>query len=385
VVILGSSLVILMAWESGGRLAIVAPLVDTSVRPARMDRLDGPVRPSGACATGVGSLYGDGGARMTSTQRGSIVGATWLIGIGLVFLVQRAADLPWVQAWPLWVILVGASLVVTALVNGRWDFDGIWALTWPVVFIVIGVLLLLSTTGALGSDVGSVIADVWPWILIGLGAWFVIGAIVPIGQRLQEALVVPLDGATEGGVQIRFGAGTLNTHAAAAGNLVDGRFEGGVLHRGMGAGKVSLEQDTRYGVPWLERSSRWDVGLATSLPLELRIDVGASRSVLDLRELQLRRLDLKTGASETRIVLPQAAGATTVDVSQGAAALTIEAPTGVAVRLRSRMGLGSVSVDQSRFPAVPGGYMSGDYETAANRVEIHAEGGVGSLRLISAA
>jgi len=322
---------------------------------------------------------------MTSAQRGSIVGATWLIGIGLVFLVQRAADLPWVQAWPLWVILVGAALLVTALLNGRWDFDGIWALTWPIVFVVIGVLLLLSTTGTLGRDVGSVIGEIWPWVLIALGVWFVIGAIVPVGQRLQEALVVPLDGVAEGNVRIRFAAGTLNTHGAAAGNLVDGRFEGGVLRRGLGAGKVSLEQDTRYGTPWLERSSRWDVGLATGIPLELRLDVGASRSVLDLRDLRLRRLDLKTGASETRIVLPRSAGLTTVDVSQGAAALTIEVPAGVAVRLRSRMGLGSVNVDQSRFPAVPGGYASADYETAANRVEIHAEGGVGSLRLVGAA
>jgi len=321
---------------------------------------------------------------MTSAQRGSVVGATWLIGIGLVFLVQRAADLSWVQAWPLWAILLGAALLVTTIVNGRFDFDGIWALTWPVVFIVIGVLLLLSTTGSLGGDVGTFIADAWPWILVALGIWFVIGAIVPVGQRLQESLVIPLDGVADAAVRIRFAAGTLNTHAAAAGNLVDGRFEGGVLQRRLGSDKVALEQDSRYGVPWLERSSRWDVGLATGVPLELRIDVGASRSVLDLRELRLRRLDLKTGASETRIILPRAAGATTIDVSQGAAALTVEVPAGVAVRFRSRMGLGSVNVDQSRFPAIPGGYASADYDTAANRVEIHAEGGVGSVRLIAA-
>lgn len=321
---------------------------------------------------------------MTSTRRGSIVGATWLIGIGVVFLVQRAADLPWVQAWPLWVILLGAALLVTTIVNGRFDFDGIWALTWPVVFIVIGVLLLLSTTGSLGGDVGTFIADAWPWILIGLGIWFVVGAIVPVGQRLQESLVIPLDGAPDAAVRIRFAAGTLDTHAAAPGNLVDGRFEGGVLQRRLGAGKVALEQDSRYGTPWLERSSRWDVGLTTGIPLELRIDVGASRSLLDLRELRLRRLDLKTGASESRIILPRAAGSTTIDVSQGAAALTIEVPAGVAVRLHSRMGLGSVNVDQSRFPAVAGGYASADYETATNRVEIHAEGGVGSLRLVAA-
>jgi hypothetical protein len=123
-----------------------------------------------------------------------------------------------------------------------------------------------------------------------------------------------------------------------------------VLQRRLGSDKVALEQDSRYGVPWLERSSRWDVGLATGVPLELRIDVGASRSVLDLRELRLRRLDLKTGASETRIILPRAAGVDDDRRFAGCGALTVEVPAGVAVRFRSRMGLGSVNVDQSRFP-----------------------------------
>ena len=30
---------------------------------------------------------------MTGTQRGSLIGATWLIGIGVLFLVQQAANL----------------------------------------------------------------------------------------------------------------------------------------------------------------------------------------------------------------------------------------------------------------------------------------------------
>ena len=334
--------------------------------------------------TGVGSAHGSERTVVTSAQRGSIIGATWLIGIGLVLLVQRALDVPWTQAWPLWVVLFGAALLVTTILNGRFGLDGIWALTWPIVFIVVGILLLASTTGRLGGDVGTFLADAWPWILIGLGIWFVVGALLPIGQRLQESLVIPLDGASDAGVRIRFGAGTLDTHAAAPGNLVDGRFEGGVLHRRLGAGRVALEQDTRYGTPWLERSSHWDVGLAAGVPLELRVDIGASRSLLDLRELRLRRLELQTGASETRIILPRAAGSTTVDLSQGAAALTIEVPAGVAVRLRSRMGLGSVRVDESRFPAAPGGYASPDFDSAANRVEINAEGGIGSVRLVAA-
>jgi hypothetical protein len=124
--------------------------------------------------------------------------------------------------------------------------------------------------------------------------------------------------------------------------------------------------------------------LTAEVPLDLRVDAGASRNVLDLRNLRVRSLELHTGASDTRIVLPQAAGATSVRADTGAAALTIEIPEGVAARIRTRVVLGSVQVDETRFPRVEGGYESPDYATAANRVDIEVQGGVGSLRVRSA-
>jgi hypothetical protein len=322
---------------------------------------------------------------MTGARRGSLIGATWLIGVGVVFLVQRAANLPWSQAWPLWIILVGAAMLVSTVINGRFAWSGIWAFTWPVAWIVVGVVLLLSTTGTMGTGPGQLIAEYWPWLLIALGIWFVIGAVVPTGRGLTETLALPLAGATEAGVKIQFGAGTLHTRPAAPGNVVDGDFRGGVMHRLIGPGRVELEQDTRYGLPWLERSSEWMVGLTTEVPLELRIDAGANKSVLDLRDLKVRRLDLQTGASDTRVLLPRAAGMTAVKASHGAASLTLEVPAGVAARIKTTMAIGSTQVDETRFPRSAGGYESPDYATATNRVDIDASGGVGSLKVIGAA
>jgi hypothetical protein len=208
---------------------------------------------------------------------------------------------------------------------------------------------------------------------------------VPAGRGLTEKLALPLGGALDAGIQIRFGAGDLATRPAGAGQLVDGEFVGGVIHRIVGPGRLELRQDTRYGLPWLERPSRWTVGLTAEVPLDLRIDAGASRAVLDLRELRVRTLELQTGASDTRVLLPRAAGATTVRAQAGAASLTLEIPAGVAARIRSRMALGSTQVDQARFPPSAGGYESPDYATAPNRVEIDVQGGVGSVRIVSSA
>jgi hypothetical protein len=322
---------------------------------------------------------------VTSGRRGSLIAATWLIGLGVVFLVQRAADLPWSQAWPLFVILIGVASLVSTILNRRFEIGGLWAFTWPVAWLVVGVILWLSATGSIGQGPTDLIAEYWPWALVVLGIWFVIGSVVPSGRRLTESLALPLAGAADAGVRIRFGAGNLATRPAAPGNLVDGEFIGGVIHRLVGPGRVELEQDTRYGLPWVERRSAWTVGLSAEVPLDLKVDAGAARAVLDLGDLRVRNLELQTGASETRVLLPRAAGATMVRAQAGAAALTIEVPTGVAARIRTRMALGSTQVDQARFPASAGGYESPDYATAANRVEIDAQGGVGSLRVIGGA
>ncbi|MGZ8515052.1 MAG: hypothetical protein ACXWXA_08410 [Candidatus Limnocylindrales bacterium] len=321
---------------------------------------------------------------MTRSRRGSLIAATWLIGLGLVFLIKQAANLSWSEAWPMFVILAGVGGLVSTAVRGDMGLAGIWAFTWPIAWLVIGAILLLSTTGNLASGPGELVSDYWPLALVVLGVWFLIGAVVP-RSGAAEALVLPIGSATEANVRIQYGAGELTTHAAAIGHLVDGQFLGGVAHRQDGPGRVELRQDMANGWPWFDRRYAWDVGLTPELPLDLRVDGGATRMVLDLRDLKVRSLELHTGASGTRVLLPRAAGATTVRAESGAAELVFEVPIGVAARIRSRMVLGSTQIDQGRFPPTAVGYESLDYASAQNRIDIDVQGGVGSLKVVSAA
>ena len=317
---------------------------------------------------------------MTSARRGPVIAGTWLIGLGVVFLVRQAMDLSWSEAWPLFVILVGVASLVTTLLEWRPGVAGFWSFTWPIVWIGVGILLLLSTTGRLGTGPGELIDQGWPWLLVGLGIWFLIGAIVP-GARPPETLVIPLGGVSSASVKVRFGAGTLTSRVASPENLVDGEFRGGVNHRMLGPGNVELEQDTSFGLPGLNRESAWTLGLTGEAPLDLRLETGASRMRMDLLDVKLRRLDLKTGASDTQVILPRAAGMTEVKAEAGAASLTFVVPAGVAARIRPRVALGSVQVDETRFPRSGDIYQSADYAEATNRVDLDIQGGVGSVRV----
>jgi len=318
---------------------------------------------------------------MNRSHRGPIVAATWLIGLGLVFLLQQALDLPWTQAWPLFVLLVASAGLVSAALGG-WRHGGIWRFTWPVTWFVVGLVLLFSTTGNLDVGPGELIVQAWPWAAIVLGVWFLLGALLAGGRGPVETVAVALEAGSDAAVRIRFGAGRLTLGRAAAGQLLDGTCHGGAEIRQHGPDRLEIAQDFTYGFPWLDHDADWTIGVTGERPLDLRIDTGASQAALDLGDLLVRSLDLRAGASETRVRLPRAAGATAVHAEAGAASLTFEVPDGVAARIRTRVALGSNQVDPTRFPRIGDVYQSTDYGSAANRVDIDVQGGVGAVRVV---
>jgi len=56
---------------------------------------------------------------MNPARRGSLIAATWLIGLGVVFLAREATGLSWGEAWPMFVILGGVGAFVSTAVGGR--------------------------------------------------------------------------------------------------------------------------------------------------------------------------------------------------------------------------------------------------------------------------
>jgi hypothetical protein len=315
-------------------------------------------------------------------RRGSLIAATWLIGLGTVFLVREATRWSWAQAWPLFVILAGVAGFVSVGVG--WRRGGIWAFSWPIAWTLVGIGLLVSTTRNFDQGPAELVATWWPVAVIALGIWFLLGAVFSRSAG-SERLVIPLEGQDDAAVRIRFGAGRLRTGRAAAGNLVDGTFDGGAESRRHGANRVELAQDFAHGVPWLDHGSNWEVGLSGEVPLDLTLETGASRAIVDLTDLRVRNLQVKTGASDTRVMLPRAAGGTDVRAEAGAATLIFEVPASVGARIRSRVALGTNQIDETRFPRVGDLYQSADYGTAENHVDIDVQGGVGSVRVVSAA
>jgi hypothetical protein len=320
-------------------------------------------------------------SRDHKARQGAINAGVWLIAIGLVFLVKDWAGWSWGQAWPLFIV-AGAVATFLNRIAARDELDaGLWSLVWPIAWFVIGLALLGATTGSLNIGVGDLLSRWWPVAFILVGIWFLVASVWPGRRRAVESLALPLDSSPIASIKVSFGAGVLEIGRASSGRLLEGTFQGGVRYRSHGPDTVEIEPDTGRGWPAGGATFRWKVGLTGEKPLDVRLDTGASRATIDLLDLRVRQLELQSGAAETRLRLPRAAGVTLVRTDTGVASLTIEVPPGVAARIRSSMSLGRVDVDQTRFPRVGDGWQSPDIATAPNRVELEVRGGVGSVTI----
>jgi len=262
-----------------------------------------------------------------------------------------------------------------------------------ITLIVGGVLIAWGALGvldALGLVHVSVCGLGWAGLIIAIGVWLVWGAATKAPATAEEDVAIPLEGATEARIRITHAAGRLQVQGGATGDhLVEGRFTGGVAHQVSRTGDRLDVQMRVQGqglatalLPWKwprTRGAEWTVHLNEVIPLSLKIEGGASENLLDLSELQMRELQLETGASSTKLTLPAAAGQTRAEVTCGAGAVEIRIPSGVSARVRAHSALGEVKVDRARFPRVSAGvYESPDYQTATNRIDLLVEASLGS-------
>lgn len=255
-------------------------------------------------------------------------------------------------------------------------------LFWGGVLLLVGGLMLAGEMGLRLPNGNSLMSLFWPIFLMGFGVWVLLS--VFIRRNIETAPAsIDLQGARVANLRFNHGAGELRLHGGAGTTeLLHGTFTGGLDH------KSSLEGDTlnvdlrpandSFVFPdFLSRAQLdWDVSLNSSVPTSLDMNLGANKSEIDLKDLAITDIKLKTGASDTVLTLP-AHGRLKLDCEIGAASLTVIVPEGVSIRAKGAIGAGDFHVDKSRFP----NNESSDFATAENAVDIWVKGGAVSVNI----
>lgn len=232
-------------------------------------------------------------------------------------------------------------------------------------------------------------------------------------------------------VDVEFGAGKLKVEPASNGELYRASFrydasnfepiatyDQGRLRLGV-TGTAKVRRDLREG-------SQLNLGLATDLPLDLRLQFGAVEASLELGGLSIRNAEISTGASETELsfskpnpqvleLLEMKVGAASfratglgnanarkidfgggvgdilldftgewqgdmqVDISMGVGSLTLRLPRDVGVRLNRDTFL--VSFDPQGLVKRGDGYYSQGWDAARHRLTIDIKGAFGSVNI----
>jgi hypothetical protein len=255
---------------------------------------------------------------------------------------------------------------------------------WGTAAILAGILLLLNSLGILSFNIWNVL---WPLFLIALGLFFILGRTYAPRSLETEKASLPLEGASLATVRIRYGAGRLELGPGAdLGTLFSGTFVGGVSRKSSRAGDaMDVELSIPTPFPMMPFPFMWGRGLDWTLKLTdqaamvLNVATGASDNRIDLSSLRVTDFKLSTGAAATVVTFPSNAGAVRGKIESGAASVSIRIPAGVAARIRFEGALSGITVDRARFPRVERGYESPDFATAANKVDLRIEVGVGSV------
>lgn len=296
-------------------------------------------------------------------RRRGFVGPLILIFIGLIFLLNNLGivdvsiwELLW-RLWPVWLIAIGVDLLFGR--RGGW----------------VGWLALAIAVTMLGG--AFYYGSVWPPFSPGYRA--------EVGQ--PQAIDQPLDGAQEARVEIKSGVSRLTLRdGAAAGSLIQGEIIPLVGERvrqdfrGGSVASYTLSTEFRGNLGFGDRgASRWDLQLNDQIPLALTLETGVGRSNIDLSRLTVTDLRINSGVGETDLVLP-AQGQLRGRIESGVGQTTIRIPDGMAARIRVRTGVGGVTV-RGDFNKEGAYYITPDYSSAKNRVDLEINGGVGGVRI----
>jgi len=284
--------------------------------------------------------------------------------------------------WPLLLIVIGVLFLLNSLGYIDLNFWELWRF-WPVVLILIGLDLLLGRRSRLGN------------LIVLLLSLAVIGGCVLLvvqtpgrlaGGSEVDRIAEPLDGAERASLDIRSVVGELTiSQLEDSPSLVEATLDLATSRKPVWKAErrgdqvsmqLAYEGGGSFSIGW-GRGETWDLRLSPAVVWELKGNIAAGEGRLDLTGLDLDALTLELGAGQYVVTLPEKVGGK-VAIKGGVGSLVLKIPETMAARVSIQRGIVPVSMSD-RFEKKGDVYVTRDWETSNNRVEVEINLGVGSI------
>lgn len=142
-------------------------------------------------------------------------------------------------------------------------------------------------------------------------------------------------------------------------------------------GVVRIDQNKTNMNFGRETINEWNLQLTNNVPLDLEVDVGASKSDLKLSGLHLNNLDIDSGVGKLTVDLSgDWSESFDVNVESGVGKTTFILPSNVGVKIKANSGIGATSFE-GYLSKGEGVYVNEAYGKSNVTIDVNADIGVG--------
>jgi N-terminal domain of toast_rack, DUF2154 len=313
-------------------------------------------------------------ADVRSPRRNSLVLPILLITIGGMFLYAnwRPAFDPWPilrTYWPLILVFIGLGKMWDAT-RGRQNPDG--TVARPGI--------------SLGATFGALAFVLVLIVLFWHGRAFTRDRRYS-GDLQHHSRTVDRQGAKSVNVSLAASSGEFNIGGGSS-HLLDADFNYSSSYEtprveynvADGVGHLTISQDdgsTHFGA----KHNQWNLRFNNEVPLELKVEMGAGRGQLRLRDMAVTRLEMSMGAGQADLDLTgDRKSDLLANLEGGVGQVTIRLPRKVGVVVQASGGIGSISAHGLRH--ADDEYTNEAYGKTPATIHLKVEGGVGQISLI---
>src|SRR2546425_1076059 len=268
----------------------------------------------------------------------------------------------------------------------------------PLLLIAIGAIVLLANVGVISSDALLRLGDLWPLLLVIVGLQLILNHTLPrqqatlIGLGATAVIVIAAVayatlapattfGTRQANVSDRLGgltAATLDLGYSGAvvdirggTDLGDSLYQAHVEYPGSDdpptisldheSGTLAIGEHSSFSPLRLFGAARRHVAITLTdrIPWTIKISGGTANAHLDLRRLQLAKIEISGGASRLDAQLPSPKGTVVIDLSGSVSNLTLRAPAGAQWRVAVSGGVSGLRINGSYYAAIGGGVPAG--------------------------
>jgi cell wall-active antibiotic response 4TMS protein YvqF len=290
------------------------------------------------------------------------------------------------------------------------------SLFWPGLLILVGVIAFLVNTGVLSGDKLYGLLNLWPLILIVIGlelivrrsvqgrtgelaAWLIVlvaavGALAYVAVAPNAAATQTLDVSDSAGnlsqasAEIDVGAATINVSGSSSlgGDLYHAHIEYSgpqpdvsLNHQ---TGELRISQSNQNFAFFGYQHFVLNLELTSSVSWAISTNSGAATDTLNLADVQVRSIEVNTGASREEITLGGPSGIVPVTINGGALTVHVHRPSGTAASVSVSGGAVSLDADGRQSHSIGNAaYDSPGFGSATDGYRIEVNGGACTVSL----